>query len=265
MKLAVTSVVTLICLSYGVAVRADCPLDHLLIGCNRDGVEGTDDDTKLFVDCSQKYRDSGETDHANWFYPLQKSIFSSYGYRIGEPGFDVFQSTNANAGHTYDPNRAPAGEPDLDFGLIVECYALSDGLRAVHKEYPQFTIAGAGESFDHSAIHALRGDGHVHLSYQAVDGESLHWITYRLHDRFGRYESSEPFTVVFNVEPLAGDLVVDDAVDLADMAALSHCWLRQDAARQNDYWERADTNRDGAVNLIDFARMAANWRVAAIR
>ena len=103
MKLAVTSVVTLICLSYGVAVRADCPLDHLLIGCNRDGVEGTDDDTKLFVDCSQKYRDSGETDHANWFYPLQKSIFSSYGYRIGEPGF----ADQTSLLDFYDARRTP--------------------------------------------------------------------------------------------------------------------------------------------------------------
>ena len=255
----------LVCLSCLTSARADCPLDHFLVGCNQDGIEGTEDDAKLFVDCSQKYRDSGETDHANWFYPLRKSIFSSYGYRIGEPGFDVLQSANPNAGYTYDPNRAPAGEPDLDYGVIVECVALSDGLRAVHKEYPQFTIAGAGESFDHSSIHALRGDGHVHLSYQAVDGERLHWITYRLHDWFGRYESSEPFTIVFNVEPLAGNLVVDDAVGFADLAALSQCWLRQDAARRNDYWERADTNRNGAVNLIDFARMAANWRASTSR
>ncbi len=265
MRLVVVMGALLVCLSCLTSAQADCPLDHFLIGCNQDGVEGTEDDAKLFVDCSQKYRDSGQTEYAEWFYPLQKSIFSSYGYRIGEPGFDIFQSTNPNAGHTYDPNRAPAGEPDLDFGLIVECFALSDGLRAVHKEYPQFTIAGAGESFDHSSIHALRGDGHVHLSYQAVDGDSLHWITYRLHDRFGRYESSDPFTIVFNVEPLAGDLVVDETVGPDDLAALSRCWLRQDAARQNDYWERADTNRDSAVNLIDFARMAANWRAPASR
>lgn len=263
MRFVVVIGILLACLSCCTSAWADCPLDHLLIGCNQDGIEGTEDDAKLFADCSQKYRDSGETDYANWFYPLQKSIFSTYSYRIGEPGFDVLQSTNPTAGHTYDPNRAPAGEPDLDFGLIVECFALSDGLRAVHKEYPQFTIAGAGESFDHSSIHALRGDGHVHLSYQAVDGKNLHWITYRLHDRCGRYESSEPFTIVFNAEPVAGDLVVDGIVGPDDMAALSRRWLRRDAARRNDFWERADTNRDGAVNLIDFALLAANWRAAA--
>jgi len=54
---------------------ADCPLDHLLIGCNPDGVAGTDDDMKLFVDCTMKYRhsDPNNSDQAswlNWYYPL---------------------------------------------------------------------------------------------------------------------------------------------------------------------------------------------------
>ena len=260
MRLVTLTGVALICLSCGTTAQAQCPLDHFVIGCNRDGIEGTEDDWMLFVDASQKYRHSGPTEYVEWFYPLQKSIFSSYGYRIGEPGFDAFQRTTANAPYTYDPNRALTGEPGLDYAVIVECIAVSEGLRAVHKEYPQFTIAGAGESFDHSSIYALRGDGHMHLSYQAVDGESLHWITYRLYDELGLYEPSEPFTIVFNVEPLAGDLLVDGVVGLADLAALSHHWLRPDAARRNDFWERADTNRDGVVNLLDFAHMARNWR-----
>lgn len=263
MKLVSAIGIALVCLSCCRPAQAQCSLDHLVIGRNQDGIEGTEDDWTLFADTSQKCRNSGPTEYAEWFYPLQKSIFSSYGYRIGEPGFDAFQGTYPNAGHTYDPNRALAGEPGLDYAVVVECVAVSEGLRAVHKEYPPFTVAGVGESFDHSAIHALRGDGHMHLSYQAVDGESLHWITYRLHDELGLYESSEPFTIVFNIEPLAGDLVVDGVVGFADLADLSRCWLRSDAARRNDFWERADTNRDGVVNLVDFARMARNWRVSA--
>jgi len=243
---------------------ADCPLDHLVIGCNRDGVEGTDDDRKLFVDCSQKYRDSGEAEYANWFYPLRQSIFLSYGHRIGEPGFDAFQRINAGARTTYDPNRALVGEPDLDYRVIVDCIALSPGLRAVHKEYPQFTIDEVGQGFSHSEIHRLRGDGHMHLSYQAVDGEDLHWITYRLRDALDdgdTYELSEPFTVIFNVEPAPGDLAVDGLVDLTDLVELAHYWLHADASRDNDYRERADANRDGLINFHDFALAASQWRV----
>jgi len=243
--------------------KAECPLDHFVIGCNRDGVFDTEDDNKLFVDCAQKYRDSGQTEYADWFYPLKQSIFPSYRYRIGEPGFDAFQQTNHAARYTYDPNRALIGEPDRDYRVIVECLALSDGLRAVHKEYPQFTIAGVGESFNHSYVYSLRGDGHMHLSYQAVDGEDLHWITYRLYDALDdgeQYEASEPFTVVFNTEPAAGDLVVDGQVEVFDLAKLAYYWLRTGSSRHNDYWERADTNRDGFVDFIDFALMAVNWR-----
>jgi hypothetical protein len=246
--------------------HAECPLDHFIIGCNRDGIPNTADDKKLFVDCTQKYRDSGETEYANWFYPLNKSIFPSYSFRIGEPGFDAFQSTDPHAKYTYDPNRALAGAPAIDYSIVVECVALSPGLRAVHKEYPQFTIAAAGETFCHSYVYDLRGDGHMHMSYQATDGEDLHWITFRLYDEWedeDTYESSEPFTLVFNTEPAAGDLVVDGTVDLADLVELADCWMATDGSRANDYWERADANRDGTVDVFDFAMLASNWRVPA--
>jgi hypothetical protein len=247
------------------SAQAECPLDHFIIGCNRDGIEGTGDDKTLFVDCGQKYRDSGQISYVNWFYPLQKSIFSSYSYRIGEPGFDAFQTTNPNASYTYDPNRSLAGAPDIDYCVTVECVALSAGLRAVHKDPPQFTLDTAGDSFDHSYIYDLRGDAHMHMSYQATDGASLGWITFRLFDTLedgDQYEPSEPFTIVFNVEPLAGDLVVDGLVNVADLGDLSHYWLSSESSRRTDYCERADTNRDGAVNLVDFAALAANWRTA---
>lgn len=255
------SVATLLVLAMGTLLRAECPLDHFFIGCNRDGIEGTDDDFKLFVSCSQKYRNSGDTDYAHWFYPLRKSIFSSYGYRIGEPGFDAFQDYDTSAS-TYDPNHTLAGSPDLDYSIVVECLTMSPGLRVVHKEYPQFTLAETGESFNHSSIHALRNDGHMHLSYQATDGESLHWITFRLYDEIedaNQYEPSEPFTIVFNVEPVAGDLVVDGVVDIADVVALTDFWLAPVSSHQNDFCERADANRDGRVDGLDFALLASNW------
>ncbi len=262
MKLANVLSITII-LTYCMSAGAECSLDHFIIGCNGDGIEGTPDDRTLFVDRRQKYRDSGETPYGNWFYPLQRSIFPSYPYRIGEPGFDVFQAVTPQAGYTYDPNRSLAGDPDVDYRINVECLALSPGLRVVHKDYPQFIIDAAGQSFSHSSIHSLRGDSHVHMSYQATTGENLQWVTLRIWDAIedaNHYEPSEPFTIVFNAQPPAGDLAVDGRVDLVDLHELSHYWLAPESSRRNDYCERADANRDGCVDLVDFALMAVDWR-----
>ncbi|MGD2095542.1 MAG: dockerin type I domain-containing protein [Phycisphaerales bacterium] len=268
MKLSITTINIVVILAISSISLAECPLDHFIIGCNRDGVVGTDDDRKLFVDCRQKYRDSGSIEYDNWFYPLHKSIFPSYPYRLGEPGFDAFQDYNPNASYTYDPNRCFPGEPDTDYRIIVECLSLSPGLRIVHKDYPQFTIDEAGGSFNHSYIFDLRGDPHMHLSYQAVDGENLHWVTYCVYDEFAdpndpnHLEPSEPFTIVFNREPLAGDLVVDGMVDIKDLAEFSYYWLGEGGDKVNDYYERTDANRDGLVDFLDFALLASNWQKA---
>lgn len=241
---------------------ADCPFDHLIIGCNEDGTEGTSDDNKLFVDCEEKYRNSGPPEYLNWYYPLNESIYTEYKWRISEPGFNGFQDTNPSSGHTYDPNRCLTGVPDTDYRIMVECIALSPGLRAVHKDYPQFTIDQAGQSFNHSYIHNLYGDAHMHMSYQAVDGENLFWITWQMHDAIedaNQYGPSEPFTIVFNREPLSGDLAVDGTVDSNDLAELCYYWLSGNGSIHNDYYERADANRDEAVDFSDFALLAANW------
>lgn len=243
----------------------ECTLDHFIIGCNPDGIWGTSDDDKLFVDTWQKYRKSGATDYENWFYPLEKSAFpSSHQWRKGEPGFDAFQDDNPAANYTYDPNRCLAGIPDTDYSLEIRCVSLAPGIRAVHKEYPNFTIDDEGQAFNHSAIQAARPgyDGHMHLSYQAVDGESLFWVTWVVVDVLEDgdvYEASEPFTVVFNSEPLAGDLVVNGVVDANDLGELGYYWASEGGGIENDYFERADANRDGKVNFGDFAQAAGNW------
>ena len=171
---------------------SECPLDHFIIGVNQDGIEGTDDDKKLFVDSSQKYRDSGTVEYSNWFYPLNESIFSSYPYRIGEPGFDSFQDYNPYAAYTYDPNRTLKGQPDTDYRIIIHCLSISPGLRVVHKDYPQFTIDEIGQDFNHSLINALRDDAHMHMSYQAANGEDLFWVTYYLYDELADPNKSSP-------------------------------------------------------------------------
>jgi hypothetical protein len=260
-SIAIVLLVSLYCI-------AECPLDHFIIGVNQDGIEGTNDDRILFVDCSQKYRDSGTVEYSNWFYGLNESIFTAYRYRLGEPGFDSFQNYNSNAAYTYDPNRAISGQPNIDYKIIVQCVSISQNLRVVHKDYPQFTIDKPGQNFNHSYIHELRGDSHMHLSYQGADGENLFWITYYLYDELAdvnnpndpnHYQPSKPFTIVFNTEPLKGDLVINNIVDQNDLVELSYYWLGNRANRANDYYERTDINRDGIVNFIDFALFARNW------
>ena len=251
-----------ITLAFSSSLLAECPLDHFTIGCNCDGIAGTSDDTQLFVDCDHKYRNSGDTEYANWFYPLRQSVFPDYPYRIGEPGFDAFQADDPAEDHTHDPNRALIGEPDEDYRIIVECISISPGLRAKHKDYPQFTIDQAGQSFNHSELYRLLGEPHVHISYEGTSGSDLLWMTLCIHDDIAdadQYLPSEPFTIVFNCDPLAGDLVVDGKVDAADLAELAHYWLKIDASVENDYYERADANRNGSVDMIDLAMLSANW------
>jgi len=261
------SIILMVILLVSMSRRAlsSCPLDHLVIGCNEDGIEGTEDDRKLFIDCRQKYRNSSEALYKYWYYPLRRSIFSAYPYRLGEPGFDAFQAYNPNNAYTYDPNRSAAGLPDKDYRLIVECVSISPGLRAKHKEYPEFTMDEVGDRFNHSHIYQLRGDPHMHLSYQAIDGDNLHWVTYCVYDEFADpndrndYRPSEPFTIVFNREPLAGDLAVDGKVDGADLVRFCYYYLKINGSVDNDYYERADVNRNGSVDLLDFALLGANW------
>jgi hypothetical protein len=137
----------------------------------------------------------------------------------------------------------------------------------VHKDYPQFTITDPNEGFNHSAILNLRNDGHLHMSYQADSGEELRWITFRVCDVLDdgdTYQPSRPATIVFNTEPLPGDVVVEGTVNTDDLLRFSESWLAPMSSRENDYCERADANRDGRVNFVDFAHLAANWRMSLL-
>jgi hypothetical protein len=240
---------------------AECPLDHLIVGCNQDGIEGTADDNTLFVDSAQKYRSSGSTDFEKWYYPLSSSFFTDYKWRLGEPGFEMFQDDNPNALYTYDQSRALSGEPNSNYQIIIECVDISPGLRVVHKDTPAFTIDQPGQTFDYSYIHKIRSNSHIHLSFQAVDNTTLKWVTWRLCDTLGQYLPSEPFSIVFNKEPAAGDLYIDGIVDLLDLHRLAFYLLENQGGVQNDFYERADTNRDGNVDIIDFAALASNWLI----
>lgn len=265
MKITAT-VMTLFILLIVTPVFAECSLDHLIIGCNSDSVLGTDDDNKLFVDCSQKYRSSGTPEYLHWYYPLVESIFPvQYKWSKGQPGFDAFQDYNSNAAYTYDPNRCLAGNAVEDYNIVVDCVAVSPGLRAVFDDGPQylhFTIELNGQmSFDYSEIHDALGS-HMHITYKAISGDDLLWITWRLVDTLDdgdQYLPSEPFTIVFNAEPRSGDLFVDGSVDQGDLWRLGCYWLGRSGSRENDYYERADADRNGRGDYLDFSLFAKSW------
>jgi hypothetical protein len=238
-------------------VPAHCPLDHLLIGCNPDGIIGTDDDMKLFVDCTMKYRHSdpnrsGDATWLNWHYPMYYNERLDR-YQIDEPGFELVEED--------DPNRMIAGTANIDYSLILRCLSIAPDF-AVYSSTLGVVFDEPGDTFNYSGS----WDSHLHLQYRAgapAGGTDLHWVTYQVYDGTddaNRYEASEPFTIVFVKEPLAGDLAVDGTVDEMDLVEFSYYWLGGEGCRANDYYERADANKDGSVNFLDFALLASNWK-----
>ncbi len=267
MKRTSTYAFLLLLLSLNGNLWAECPLDHFIIGCNPDGVWGTADDNDLFVSSWQKYRNSGESTYSYPYYPLRRaaSFITDYPYRLGEPGFDVFQSIVTSEPYTYGPNHVLAGAPQEDYSLTLRCISLSEGMRVVHKDMPTFTLDEAGEGFSYSEIHAARDNAHLHLSYQADDGTALRWVTWQVVDELAdgnTYNPSEPFTVVFNTYPGEGDIVIDGVVDALDLVSLAYHWQNAEASIDNDYCERADTNRDGVVDYADYQCLCDNWNGA---
>ncbi len=242
------------------SVFADCPLDHFLIGRNADGILGTDDDHRLFLDCSQKYRHSdpnhsGDPTWLHGYYPLYYNARYDR-YQIGEPGFDLLQN---------DPNRMLEGIVNQDFRIVIQCVDVSPGLTARNTAV-NVLFEKTGNSFVHSEM----ADPHVHLQYRVAAPEDhspltdLHWMRFAVFDELGQYLPAPEVTVAFVREPVAGDLWVNGTVDLADILELAASWLRQGANRVNDNYERADMNHDGRVDLIDLAMMAENWMRGSI-
>jgi hypothetical protein len=231
---------------------AACPLDHFEIGINADGIAGTADDNELFVDCSQIYRHSDPAHNEDptwlyWHYPLYYSLIY-HNYYIGEPGFDTIKAD--------DPNHCLFGTPNVDYDIIVEVTSITSGLTAASVDVsPAFTLANAGDSYSHS----IYADPHLHMKYRASTNTKLYWITFRMYDAIGKYQPSEPFSVVFVQDPPAGDLAIDGVVDIYDLAEFCHYWLEDNGGKSNDYYERADASKNGKVDFADFAMLAVNW------
>lgn len=271
MKMYILITGLILMLTYPAAVIADCPLDHVKIGCNPDGTWGTDDDHKLFCNKAQLYRhsdpdDSGGATWLNWYYPLYYSFLHG-DYCIGEPGFTEIWYEQEGA--IINEEHMLEGTPNVDYRIIVECVDICPdfNFHATESTSGSFQIWQPGDSFNLSNFTAH----HAHVKYRADLQNELYWITYRLIDDINdanQYEPSEPFTVVFGTLPLNGDIHVDGNVDMMDLAKLSNYWLSSidpnalnalEMARAVDYFDRVDTNKDYSVDFIDFVELANNW------
>jgi hypothetical protein len=239
------------------AVFSYCPYDHLFIGCNEDGIEGTNDDLKLFADCRHKYKDVENP--GDKFYSLSVSSVPCNFIKLG-PGFDHINDGSQSDHPVKDPNRCLEGVRNQDYQIYVECLSISDNFRVTNLT-GSILLDKPGDSFNHSEL----PDTHMHLYYvwtgmePYVEPNELQWVTYYLWDTKGKYSESEPFSVAYVKEPLAGDTELNGKVDANDIAEMSYYWLAEGASTKNDYYERADCDYSGQVNLVDFAYLAENW------
>lgn len=246
---------------------ADCSLDHFAIGRNGDGINGTADDNKLFVDVTHIYRHTdpeyiGDPTWLNWHYPMYYDDWFEE-YYFDQPGFEVIEN---------DPNRQLIGTKNIDYKITIKCLSITTGFIArnltenIHLDSPD-------DSFCHSEL----DHEHVHLEYiypwpaDADEPNEPLWITYQLYDAMEDgdiHEPSDEFTLVFLKSPIPGDIVVDHSVDLLDLKKLAGVWLGSGVGlpfntygqAAIDCFDRADINRDYHVNFIDFCLLAQHWQ-----
>lgn len=60
-------------------------------------------------------------------------------------------------------------------------------------------------------------------------------------------------------EPRFSDLFHDGTIDTTDLMFFIDGWLYSGCSQLNNYCERADINRDGVVNLVDYSLLAGHW------
>ena len=244
------------------SVQGGCPVDHILVGCNPSGISGTDDDMQLFFDVTQKYRTSDPDDMEsqtwlNWYYPMDEPEGGWVpDYNLNMPGFDTLDDTIHKLKGGYE--------------LWIECVDISPDLEMYHPGQntgQNISFTQPGDAFCYSCL----ADTHFHPTYRVpeaqADPNQTYWITFRVYDKNEIYQPSEPTTVVFMNAPPAGDLTLDGTVGLADLLFFMDYWLDySDATLYNargqaayDLFERADINRDYAVDMADFAILARHW------
>ena len=166
-----------------------CPLDHFFFG---------QEDGKLFVDKQNIYRHGQSPDPAgpypyNGYYSLTWSAI--YGcWSVGEPGF----SDTTDPTYGFPPEVELEGTPNQDYQIWFEILDLTPDFKLRTDDGTWLTQIGDRYNLSDWSEH------HVHMKYRAYVAQSPapdypFYVTYRLVDELGPYESSEPFIVVFNV------------------------------------------------------------------
>ena len=160
--------------------RADCPLDHYFIA-QQDG--------RLYVDKVRIYQHGDST---AGYYPLTWSMIYSC-WSTGEPGF----SDTTDPAYGFPPEVALAGEPNVDYKIWFEIVDISP---AFYLQTDDGTwLYEIGDRYNLSNL----PEHHVHMNYRAYVDQNPppdypYYVTYRLVDDFGTYESTPPFSLVFN-------------------------------------------------------------------
>jgi hypothetical protein len=161
--------------------RGECPLDHYFLA-QEDGL--------LFVDKSRIYRHGDTTEG---YYPLSWSAIYQR-WSVGEPGF----SDTSDPAYGFPPEIELEGTPNVDYQIWFEVLDLSPDFKIYMNDGSWIEDIGDRYNLSNKAEH------HVHMKYCAyVPGSPApdypFYVTYRLVDDIGPYQSTPPFSLVFNV------------------------------------------------------------------
>ena len=67
------------------------------------------------------------------------------------------------------------------------------------------------------------------------------------------------WTRIAGYEPRFSDLAYDNTVEAQDLSWFTSLWLNSGCNPNNNYCDRADINRDGIVDLVDYSLLSNNW------
>ena len=137
-------------------------------------------------------------------------------------------------------------QADNDTGYTQENVFGILGLDEADENDPAATFRDAIDAVWAKNLAAVDDDGNV--SWNAANPGSEGDVSY--------YFYAGEYLQALAAAQLPGDLNLDDAVDLADLAELGSQWL---SSLGCDQCSKADLNRDRNVNLTDLARLAQGW------
>ena len=180
LRISTTFVIATLVLGLPAAI-AECPLDHYFL---------YQEDGRL---CVEKSRIYVHGDAAEGYYPLSWSAIYQR-WSVGEPGF----SDTTDPAYGFPSEIELEGTPGVDYEIWFEILDMSPDLMIRTNDGTWLDAAGERYNLSNWDEH------HVHMKYCAYVDQSPapdypFYVTYRLVDDLGLYESTPPFSLVFNV------------------------------------------------------------------